>query len=82
MVYSLGEGLKDLSLVRFHVIQKKLWKVFIFLEILAHPNWQIINLCSLILESSAMENKFDDMVMMGKAFVGKAPMVDYLGHHS
>lgn len=34
------------------------------------------------LESSAMENKFDDMVMMGKAFVGKTPMDDYLGHYS
>ena len=31
------------------------------------------------LELSAMENKFDNMVMMGKTFAGKAPMVYYLG---
>ena len=31
------------------------------------------------LELSAMENKFDNMVMMGKTFAGIAPMVDYLG---
>ena len=81
--FTLGVGLKVLSLVRFHVIKKKKFcENYSFFLNFQHPQSTTHEFMLLNLELSAMENKFDDMVMMGKAFVGKAPMVDYLGHYS
>ena len=78
MIYSLGGGLKDLALVRFHVIKKPCENDLFFLNF-EHPQSTTHEFMFLNLELSAMENKFDNMVMMGKTFAGIAPMVDYLG---